>query len=76
MAPMRDSEIVQPTPKPQHRSERPRPMKSLTQHLWFETPQRRGYLNITDTVAQLVDQSGVQEGLCLLNAMHIPGLPP
>ena len=46
-------------------------MKSLTEHLWFETPQRRGYLNITDTVAQLVDQSGVQEGLCLVNAMHI-----
>ena len=46
-------------------------MKSLTEHLWFEVPQRRGYLNITDTVAKLVRQSAVQEGLCLVNAMHI-----
>ena len=46
-------------------------MKSLTEHLWFETPHRRDYLNITDTVAQLVRKSGVQEGLCLVNAMHI-----
>jgi secondary thiamine-phosphate synthase enzyme len=46
-------------------------MKSLTEHLWFETPHRRDYLNITDTVAALVRRSGVQEGLCLVNAMHI-----
>ena len=46
-------------------------MKSLTEHLWFETPHRRDYLNITDTVAALVRKSGVQEGLCLVNAMHI-----
>lgn len=46
-------------------------MKHLTEHLWFETRQRRDYLNITDTVAQLVRKSGVQEGLCLVNAMHI-----
>ena len=46
-------------------------MKHLTEHLWFETPHRRDYLNITDTVAQLVSKSGVQEGLCLVNAMHI-----
>jgi secondary thiamine-phosphate synthase enzyme len=46
-------------------------MKSLTEHLWFEVPNRRGYLNITPTVAQLVGKSGVQEGLCLVNAMHI-----
>lgn len=46
-------------------------MKSITEHLWFETPHRRDYLNITDTVAQLVRRSGVQEGLCLVNAMHI-----
>ncbi len=49
-------------------------MKSLTEHLWFETPHRRDYLNITDTVAQLVRKSGVQEGLCLVNAMHITGV--
>ena len=46
-------------------------MKSLTEQLWFETPHRRDYLNITDTVAQLLRRSGVQEGLCLVNAMHI-----
>jgi secondary thiamine-phosphate synthase enzyme len=46
-------------------------MKSLTEHLWFEVPGRRGFVNITETVAELVRQSGVQEGLCLVNAMHI-----
>ena len=46
-------------------------MKSLTEQLWFEVPGRRGFVNITDTVAGLVRQSGVQEGLCLVNAMHI-----
>ena len=45
-------------------------MKSFTEHLWFETPRRRDYINITDTVAGLVRKSGVQEGLCLANAMH------
>jgi secondary thiamine-phosphate synthase enzyme len=46
-------------------------MKSLTEHLWFEVPGRRGFVNITDTVVKLVQRSGVQEGLCLVNAMHI-----
>jgi len=46
-------------------------MKSLTEHLWFEVPNRRGFVNITATVEQLVKQSGVKEGLCLVNAMHI-----
>ncbi len=46
-------------------------MKSLTEHLWFEVPSRRGFINITDTVAGLVRKSGIQEGLCLANAMHI-----
>jgi secondary thiamine-phosphate synthase enzyme len=46
-------------------------MKSLTEHLWFEIPERRGFENITDTVEVLVRKSGVQEGLCLVNAMHI-----
>jgi thiamine phosphate synthase YjbQ (UPF0047 family) len=47
------------------------PMKSLTEQLWFEVPGRRGFVNITGTVEELVRQSGVQEGLCLVNAMHI-----
>ncbi|MFQ5769542.1 MAG: YjbQ family protein, partial [bacterium] len=46
-------------------------MKSLTEHLWFNTPNRRDYINITDKIAELVKQSGVKEGLCLVNAMHI-----
>lgn len=46
-------------------------MKSLTEHLWCEIPQRRGYLNITTQIEKLVRQSGVQEGLALVNAMHI-----
>jgi secondary thiamine-phosphate synthase enzyme len=46
-------------------------MKSLTEQLWFEVPGRRGFVNITETVEKLVRKSGVQEGLCLVNAMHI-----
>jgi secondary thiamine-phosphate synthase enzyme len=46
-------------------------MRSLTEYLWFEIPNRRGFINITETVAALVRKSAVQEGLCLVNAMHI-----
>src|SRR5215469_3163465 len=46
-------------------------MKSLTEHLWFEVPSRRGFINITPQIEQLVTRSGVVEGLCLVNAMHI-----
>lgn len=46
-------------------------MKSLTEHLWFEVKGRRGFVNITSTVEGLVRKSGVREGLCLVNAMHI-----
>src|SRR5271163_5063128 len=46
-------------------------MKSFTDYLWFEVPARRGFVNITETVEKLVRQSKVQEGLCLVNAMHI-----
>ena len=46
-------------------------MKHLTEHLWFEVPNRRGFVNITHTVEELVRKSKVQEGLCLVNAMHI-----
>ena len=46
-------------------------MKSLTEHLWFEVPKRRGFINITPTVAELVNRSAIAEGLCLVNAMHI-----
>ena len=43
----------------------------MTEYLWFELPGRRGFENITGTVAELVQKSGVREGLCLVNAMHI-----
>jgi secondary thiamine-phosphate synthase enzyme len=46
-------------------------MKHLREELWFNTPHRRDYINITDQVEALVQKSGVQEGLCLVNAMHI-----
>jgi secondary thiamine-phosphate synthase enzyme len=46
-------------------------MKSLTEHIWFETKKRREYRNITPEVETLVHKSCVQEGLCLVNAMHI-----
>ena len=46
-------------------------VKSLTEHLWFEIHDRRGFVNITSTVEELVRKSEVKEGLCLVNAMHI-----
>ncbi|HPS20911.1 MAG TPA: secondary thiamine-phosphate synthase enzyme YjbQ [Candidatus Omnitrophota bacterium] len=46
-------------------------MKTLTEYLWFNTPNRRDYINITDKVADLVEKSGVKEGICLVNSMHI-----
>ncbi len=46
-------------------------MKSHRKELWFETPHRRDFVNITPQVEQAVRESGVQQGLCLVNAMHI-----
>ena len=46
-------------------------MKSLTRHLTFNVPKRMDFVNITREVEQAVRDSGVQEGLCLVNAMHI-----
>ena len=46
-------------------------MKHLREELWFNVPRRRDYINITGKVADLVRRSGVQNGLCLVNAMHI-----
>lgn len=46
-------------------------MKSLTRHLTFQLPERMGFLNITEEVRRLVQESGVQEGLVLVNTMHI-----
>jgi len=46
-------------------------MKSYTQYLWFNTKDRREFINITPQVEEAVKKSGVKEGLCLINAMHI-----
>ena len=46
-------------------------MKHLTEYLWFTTPSRRELINITEQLETLVKKSGVQEGLCVVSAMHI-----
>ena len=46
-------------------------MKSYREELWFETKGRREYINITPKVQSALKKSGVKEGLCLVNAMHI-----
>jgi len=46
-------------------------MKSLTEYLWFHAHTRRAFFNITPQVEDLVRKSGIREGLCLVNAMHI-----
>ena len=46
-------------------------MKSYRKELWFEVPTRRELVHITPQVTAAVRESGVKEGLCLVNAMHI-----
>jgi secondary thiamine-phosphate synthase enzyme len=46
-------------------------MKSHRRELWFEVPQRRRLINITADVADALRESGIKEGICLVNAMHI-----
>ncbi len=46
-------------------------MKSFRKELWFNIPSRRGFVNITPQVEDCLRESGVQEGLVLVNAMHI-----
>lgn len=46
-------------------------MKSFTHYLWFNTKNRQEFINITPQVEEAVAKSGVKEGLCLVNAMHI-----
>jgi secondary thiamine-phosphate synthase enzyme len=46
-------------------------MKSYRKELWFNAPSRRAYLNITQQVEECLRESEIQEGLCLVNAMHI-----
>ena len=46
-------------------------MKSITKELWFNTKKPREFINITNEAEALLAGSGIQEGLCLVNAMHI-----
>ncbi|MDP6303749.1 MAG: secondary thiamine-phosphate synthase enzyme YjbQ [Candidatus Nitrosopelagicus sp.] len=46
-------------------------MKTLTEYLTFKTKTRRAFVNITPDVEKLIKKSGIKEGLCLVNAMHI-----
>jgi secondary thiamine-phosphate synthase enzyme len=46
-------------------------MKSHRKELWFNIPARRGFVNITRDVETVIQESGIKEGLCLINAMHI-----
>ncbi|OAA30036.1 hypothetical protein AT15_00545 [Kosmotoga arenicorallina S304] len=46
-------------------------MKSYRKELWFHTNKRREFINITPMVEECVRESGIKEGLCLVNAMHI-----
>ncbi len=46
-------------------------MKSATEYLTFNVLSRRGFVNITSQVDKIVQKSGIKEGLCLVNAMHV-----
>ncbi|MCQ9207946.1 MAG: secondary thiamine-phosphate synthase enzyme YjbQ [Omnitrophica bacterium] len=46
-------------------------MKAYTEYLWFNTAKRREFINITLEVQRCLKKSGVTEGLCLINPMHI-----
>jgi thiamine phosphate synthase YjbQ (UPF0047 family) len=46
-------------------------MKSYRKDLWFEVPTRRAFINITSDVQQCIDESGVKDGLVLVNTKHI-----
>jgi len=46
-------------------------MKTYTEYLWFNTKNEREFVHITPLVQKCIDKSGIKEGLCLVNAMHI-----
>ncbi len=46
-------------------------MKSYKKELWFNAPERVAFINITNQVEEALRESGIKEGLCLINAMHI-----
>ena len=46
-------------------------MKTFRKELWFNVPSRRGFINITSKIEECLRESGIREGLILVNAMHI-----
>jgi secondary thiamine-phosphate synthase enzyme len=46
-------------------------MKTYRKELWFDVPSRRAFINITPQVGKCLDESGIREGIALVNAMHI-----
>lgn len=46
-------------------------MKSHTEYLTYNVPSRRGFVNLTPEIKKIIQKSGIKEGLCLVNAMHI-----
>jgi len=46
-------------------------VKSFTEYLWFHVKTKKAFINITPQIEELVEKSGVSQGLCLVNAMHI-----
>ena len=46
-------------------------MKFYTEYLWFNTPREHDYVNITSDVEEILDKSGIKEGMILVSAMHI-----
>lgn len=46
-------------------------MKTATEYLWFETAKRRELVNVTERVEEIVEKSGIREGMVLVSAMHI-----
>jgi len=46
-------------------------VKAYTEYLTYNIPSRRGFVNITPEVRKIIQKSGIKEGLCLVNAMHI-----
>ncbi len=46
-------------------------MRTYRKELWFHLPNRRGFVNITSQVDEALRESGIREGLCLINSMHI-----
>ncbi|HLD18679.1 MAG TPA: secondary thiamine-phosphate synthase enzyme YjbQ [Candidatus Nanoarchaeia archaeon] len=46
-------------------------MKTHTEYIWMNTKKRRDYINITDKVQEIIDNSGIKDGMALVSAMHI-----